>query len=70
MFYIVPSLCRPPERRHQLTGNRRGQYAVDLFGQYRLIFAPDHDPIPLDQDGGIDIDQVTAIVIIDVLDYH
>ena len=60
----------PPERRHQLVGNREGQYAVDVAGQYRLVFAPNHDPVPLREDGGIDTNLVTAIVVLDVLDYH
>lgn len=60
----------PPERRHLLIGNREGQFAVDVHDQYRLIFVPDHDPVPQREDGGIDTDRVTAIVIIDMLDYH
>lgn len=64
----VPTV--PPVRRHQLTQNRDEQYAVDLSGQYRLIFVPDHEPIPRNEYGGIDTDRVTAIVILDVLDYH
>ena len=60
----------PPERRHQLTGNRDEQYAVDIDRQYRLVFVPDHDPIPRRPDGGVDTDQVTAVVITEVIDYH
>ena len=60
----------PPLRRHQLTGNRDEQYAVDIDRQNRLVFAPDHDPILRRADGGIDTDRVTAIVIIEVIDYH
>lgn len=60
----------PPERRHQLTGNRAGQFAVDIDHQMRLIFIPAHDPIPLRPDGGIDTGQITAIIITAVLDYH
>ena len=60
----------PPFRRHQLTGNRAGQYAVDVDTQYRLVFAPHHDPVPLLPDGGIDTALVTSIIIIAVLDYH
>ena len=60
----------PPERRHQLTGNRDEQYAVDIDRQYRLVFMPDHDPMPRRPDGGVDTDRVTAIVIIEVIDYH
>ena len=61
---------RPPERRHQLTGNRDEQFAVSIDQQYRLVFEPDHDPMPRRPDGGIDIDHVTAIVIVAATDYH
>ena len=60
----------PPERRHLLTGRRRGQYAVDLIHPYRLVFEPNHDPVPQTEDGGIDISEVTAIIIRGVVDYH
>ena len=60
----------PPDRRHQLTGDRERQYAVDLDHHNRLIFEPNHDPVPCLDDGGIDIDRVTAITIMEVTDYH
>ena len=60
----------PPDRRHQLQGGRRDQYAVDMIHPYRLIFEPNHGPVPRRPDGGIDTDQVTAITIIAVIDYH
>ena len=60
----------PPERLHLLTGRRQFQYAVDLAHPYRLIFSPAHTPIPLKEDGGIDLTRVTAITIITVIDYH
>lgn len=65
---LVP--VTPPERRHQLTGNRKGQYAVDLTQSLRLIFEPNHDPVPGREDGGIDLERVTDIRILDVTDYH
>lgn len=64
----VPS--DPPDRRHQLTGDRAGQFAVSLSGSWRLVFEPDHDPVPLLPDGGIDLAAITAILIIEVVDYH
>ena len=64
----VPTI--PPNRRHRLQGERAGQYAVDLIHPYRLIFEPNHNPLPLRADGGIDTDQITAITIIAVIDYH
>lgn len=70
----APTLSRVPatrpERRHLLTGRRKGQYAVDLVHPMRLVFEPDHDPVPRADDGGIDTDEVTAIVVVGVVDYH
>lgn len=57
-------------RRHLLVGNRSGQYAVGIDRRCRLVFAPDYDPVPHRADGGIDTDLVTAIVILEVIDYH
>ncbi len=65
---LVPT--SPPDRRHLLTGRRSGQYAVDLVHPFRLVFEPNHDPFPRTEDGGIDINQVTAITITEVVDYH
>ena len=61
----------PPARCHLLTGNRKGQFGIDLEHPYRIIFKPDHEPVPLKEDGGIDRVNVTAIKIIEVgEDYH
>ena len=65
---LVPTT--PPERRHQLVGDRDEQLAVDLVHPYRLVFEVDHEPVPRRSDGGIDTEQVTAITILDVIDYH
>lgn len=59
-----------PERRHALKGQRAGQQAVDLVHPYRLVFAPAHDPLPQRPDGGLDEERVTAIRVIEVVDYH
>ncbi len=64
----VPAV--PPDRRHQLSSNRDGQFAVDLDHPYRLVFAVADQPVPLLPDGGIDLAAVTAIRIIQVVDYH
>ena len=65
---LVPT--NPPEPRHQLRGDRDEQFAVDLVHPRRLVFEPNHEPLPRRDDGGIDTEQVTAITIIDVVDYH
>lgn len=65
---LVP--VKPPERRHLLIGDRSGQFAVDIDQSYRLVFKPNHDPIIRTEDGGIDVTQITAIKITEVIDYH
>jgi plasmid maintenance system killer protein len=60
----------PAVRCHELHQDREGQLAVDLIHPKRLIFKPDHDPIPLKDDGGLDWTLVTSILIIEVVDYH
>jgi len=64
---MVPTL--PPNRRHQLHGNRAGRYTVDLIHPYRLIFEPADTPA---RKAGreVNADEVTAITIIEVIDYH
>lgn len=60
-----------PERCHELTaGQRSGQLSMDLDHPYRLIFIPDHDPLPTLKDGGLDWSQVTAVIILGVEDTH
>ena len=65
---LVPT--SQPERAHRLHGDRDGQYAVDLVHPHRLVFEPGHAPLPRTEDGAVDAGQVTAIVIVEVTDYH
>jgi proteic killer suppression protein len=60
----VPGNC------HALSADREGEFAVYLWGQYRLVFEPNHEPIPRFDDGGIDKSRVTGVVITEVVDYH
>lgn len=60
----------PAARCHELTGNRKGELAVDISGNYRMIFMPLHKPIPKKDDGGLDWDEVTEIQINEIEDYH
>lgn len=59
-----------PERRHPLDGDWAGHYAVDLVQPFRLIFAPNHNPVPAKEDGAPDLEKITAIKIAAVVDYH
>jgi plasmid maintenance system killer protein len=61
---------RPPERRHELIGNRKGQLAVDIKHPQRLVFVPNHNPLPRKTDGDLDLKKINAITIIEVEDYH
>jgi proteic killer suppression protein len=60
----------PPHRCHELTGNRKGQITMDLDHPYRLIIRPNHDPLPIRAEGGLDWEAVTAIVIVEIKDTH
>lgn len=55
---------------HPLTGDRAGQYALDLVQPKRLMFEPDHEPVPRTKDGGMDWSRVTRVRIIWIGDYH
>jgi proteic killer suppression protein len=59
-----------PGRCHPLHADRAGQFALCLWGSYRLVFVPNDDPLPTLHDGGIDRASVTKIVIEEVVDYH
>ena len=65
---VVP--ITPPDRCHQLSGDRDEEFSVDLDHPYRLIFRPNHDEIPRLEDGGIDLAAVKSIEILEIVDYH
>lgn len=60
----------PAARCHELTGDRKGELAVDVSGNYRMIFEPNHDPIPKKDDGDLNWEDVTKIQINEIEDYH
>ncbi len=53
----------PHHRMHQLTGNLKGVFSLDVEHPYRLLFTPDHCPVPRLADGGIDETLVTAVEV-------
>lgn len=57
-------------RPHELKGDRAGQFALDLAGGWRLVFSPDHDPVPTWPSGGVNWTEVTIICIEYIGDYH
>jgi plasmid maintenance system killer protein len=65
---ILRLLPRP--RCHELKGNRKGQLSVDLDHPYRLLFTPDHDPVPQAASGGMDWAAVTRVRIQEITNTH
>lgn len=59
-----------PGRCHELHGNLVDHLSLDLDHPYRLLFVPDHDPIPRKDDGGLDWNQVTTVKIVGIRDTH
>ncbi|VAW19809.1 hypothetical protein MNBD_BACTEROID01-1159 [hydrothermal vent metagenome] len=64
MRTIVAARC------HELTGDHKRELAVDVSGNYRLIFEPNHNITPKKDDGGLNWDEVTKIQINEIEDYH
>ena len=60
----------PAARCHPLRGAREGQFAVLLDGAWRLVFEPANDPLPLLATGALARNRVTAVTILEVVDYH
>ena len=55
----------PPFRRHKLTGDRNGQFAVNVTGQYRLIFMQKKNNIIIE-----DLKEIKEIEIMEVSKHY
>lgn len=62
----LPPLGNP----HPLVGDRQGQFSIGLAGGNRLVFEPNHNPVPKKDDGGINWTMVTSVTIVFIGDYH
>lgn len=60
----------PHMRCHELSGDRKGTFAVDLEHPFRLIFEPADDPPSRKEDGGYDWGRIRKIMVLEVVDYH
>jgi proteic killer suppression protein len=60
----------PQLKLHPLKGKRAGQFAVDADYPYRIVFEPNERTLPRKNDGGLDVERITKIKIIEVVDYH
>lgn len=59
-----------PGHYHELVQNRKGQWACDLDGPYRLIFTPHERPIPTDANGKYIWIEIQGVEIIEITNYH
>lgn len=59
-----------PGHFHELSGNRKGQWACDLDQPYRLIFVPHENPVPVDTNGKYLWSEIKGIEIIEIINYH
>ena len=59
-----------PGNYHELTGNRKGQWACDLDQPYRLIFEPHENPIPANEHGQYIWLKIVGVEIIEIVNYH
>jgi proteic killer suppression protein len=59
-----------PGRYHELTGDRKGQWACDLNQPYRLIFEPHENPIPSDNNGKFVWLEIKGVEVLEITDYH
>ena len=55
---------------HPLTGDMAGSFALRLDDGRRLVFQPQHDPLPLKTDESIDWERVSNVKISFIGDYH
>ena len=60
----------PPDRRHRLAGKRKEQYAVDIVHPHRLVIEPRRGSAGAGDVADSGTGGVTAITIVEVIDYH
>ena len=59
-----------PGRFHELTENRKGQWAFDLVQPSRLIVTPKTRPIATNSQGKFIWSLIQDAIIVEIVDYH
>ena len=59
-----------PGNYHELTGDRKGEWACDLDQPYRLIFEPHESPIPVNEQGQYIWLEIVGVEILEIVNYH
>jgi proteic killer suppression protein len=57
-------------RLHPYKGDRKGEWSIDIQENWRICFVINQDPIPVLEDGGVFLSEVSEIKIISVEDPH
>lgn len=60
----------PAANCHALTGDLAGFLVVDVSRNWRMLFTPNHIPLPELIDGGLDWNKVVSICVEAIEDYH
>ncbi len=60
----------PPTRLHLLKGDLKGKYAIDVNRKLRMVLEINQEPIPLHSNNSVNINLVTKILIVEIIDYH
>ncbi len=59
-----------PGNFHNLSGNRKGQWACSLDHPYRLIFEPAEKPLSANQHDTPILSDLKIVEILEIVDYH
>jgi plasmid maintenance system killer protein len=65
----LAELAGVPGRFERLRADRRGQFSMRLDRNVRLVFEVADEPVPM-RGNEIDLARVTAVRILEVVDYH
>lgn len=68
--YTLEDVRFLPGHYHELTGDRKGQWACDLDQPYRLIFEPHENPIPMNENGKYIWVEIKGVEIVEIKNYH
>lgn len=59
-----------PGNYHELSGDRKGEWACSLDQPYRLVFRPLEEPIPVDKNGNFIWVEIFSVEIVEINNYH
>lgn len=67
---VLEDVRNMPGHYHELSGDRKGQWACNLDQPYRLIFVPHETPIPEDEDHRYLWNEIHGVEIKEIVNYH